>query len=105
MRKILILAGMKVETELSNPETVKLIQDVLRDFDPNKKMDEDEMMFSSRLAIFEGIQETTGRQARNVATKRVTESYLLEVQKNEKIQEAKRVAAEARQHRTDDLKM
>ena len=69
MRKILILAGMKVETELSNPETVKLIQDVLRDFDPNKKMDEDEMMFSSRLAIFEGIQDTTGRQDRNVATK------------------------------------
>ena len=104
MRKILILAGMKVETELSNPETVKLIQDVLRNFDPNKQLDEDEMMFSSRLAIYEGSNPRSRRMDRNVATKRVTESYLIEVQKNEKIQEAKRIATEARQHRTDDLK-
>ena len=53
LRKILILAGLRVETDLSDPDTVKLIQTVLENFNPDEKMDEDEAMFSARFNAFE----------------------------------------------------
>ena len=53
MRKILILAGLRVDTELRDPETVALISKVLEEFDPHSVIDEDEAMFSSRFNDFE----------------------------------------------------
>ena len=53
LRKILILAGLRVETDLNDPATVQLIQTVLQNFNPDEQMDEDEAMFSARFNDFE----------------------------------------------------
>ena len=55
LRKVLILAGLKVETELADPETVKLIAGVIAKFDPKKSIDEDDFLFESRFEVFESI--------------------------------------------------
>ena len=52
---MLILAGLKVETELADPETVKLIAGVIAKFDPKKSIDEDDFLFESRFEVFESI--------------------------------------------------
>lgn len=57
-------------------------------------------MFSSRYISFE--KQTEGRR-RNVATKRVTDTYLRKVARREKEEEEKRIAKEARESRTKDL--
>ena len=44
---------MKVEQELSDPETVALIAKVIENFDPKNAIDEDEALFSSRFVSFE----------------------------------------------------
>ena len=48
-----MLAGLKLETELGDPETQNLINDVLETFDPSQDMDQDEALFSSRFIDFE----------------------------------------------------
>ena len=53
------MAGIRVETELSDPETVALIQKVLDDFSKTPHVDDDELMFASRLADFERKAEKT----------------------------------------------
>lgn len=62
MRKVLILAGLKVDTELNDPETIELIQQVLEGVDPESRIDEDEAMFACRYNEF----ERKDRRARNV---------------------------------------
>ena len=84
-----MLAGLKVETELADPETVKLIAGVIAKFDPRKSIDEDEFLFESRFEVFESIQ-TGERGFRNKATKNVSDAYLRSVERNEKEQEKKR---------------
>ena len=83
MRKVLILAGLKVENELADAETLQLIQKVLANFDPRKSLDTEELMFESRFEMFEQITGD-GRRGRNVATKNVSEAYLRSVERNEK---------------------
>lgn len=56
------MAGMKVEMELSDPETVALIAKVIENFDPNKAIDEDEALFSSRFVSFERRANKDGAQ-------------------------------------------
>ena len=63
LRKLLILAGIKVETELADPETVALIQKVLDDFSKTPHVDDDELLFASRLADFESkADKSNGRK-------------------------------------------
>ena len=81
LRKILILAGLKVETELSDPETVALIAKVIENFDPNKAIDEDAALFSSRFVSFERRAKKDGAEnarVRQKATKRVSEAYQID---------------------------
>ena len=49
LRKVLILAGMKVETELQDKDTVQLISDILQNFDPKESIEEDEALFCARM--------------------------------------------------------
>ena len=53
LRKVLMLAGLKVDTELDDPETMALISEVLDGLDPEKQIDEDEAMFACRFNEFE----------------------------------------------------
>ena len=91
MRKILILAGLRVETELADPETIELISKVLSEFETTGAMDEDEMMFASRFQDFEKKKakdmHSGGGRVRQKATKRVSEAYHLERAKKEKLEE------------------
>jgi len=48
-----MLAGLKLETELGDPDTLALISEVLENFDPTQDMNEDEAMFSTRFVDFE----------------------------------------------------
>lgn len=96
---------MRVETEMSNPETMALIQSVIDDFDPKNPMDEDEAMFSARFQDFErsnlsGADQSRRRQA---ATKKVSETYHLKRAKREKEAEIKRLEQEMKQKQTDEL--
>ena len=108
LRKVLILAGMKVEIELSDPETVRLISEVLENFDPNARIDEDEAMFSSRLVDFERKEKRVRgggdkHRQRNQATKHVPESYHIERAKREKEEEVKRKEKEIRMAHSEEL--
>ena len=47
------MAGIKVDTELADPETMALIQKVLDEFSNTPHVNDDELMFASRLADFE----------------------------------------------------
>ena len=71
-----MLAGLKLETELGDPDTLALISEVLENFDPTQDMNEDEAMFSTRFVDFERKKrgDGPGRQ-REMATKRVSESF------------------------------
>ena len=80
MRKVLILAGMKVDTELNDPETVELIQQVIAQHfsNPHEHIDEDEAMFALRFNDFDrkakkgqDDKAMVGGRQRAVATKRV----------------------------------
>lgn len=87
---------MRVETEMSDPETMALIQSVIDNFDPGNPMDEDEAMFSARFQDFERHNrgdEHQGRR-RQAATKKVSETYHLKRAKREKEEEIKRVERE-----------
>ena len=39
LRKLLIVAGLDVERDMSNPEVMQLVHNVLQNFDPNKEED------------------------------------------------------------------
>ena len=39
MRKLLIIAGIDVETDMSNPEVMDIISTVLKNFNPMKEED------------------------------------------------------------------
>lgn len=49
LRKVLILAGMKVEMELQDKDTVQMISDILEKFDPKETIEEDEALFCARM--------------------------------------------------------
>ena len=53
LRKLLIVAGLNVEQDLADPEIMEIIQKVLEDFDPSRRVDEDEAIFESQFAMFE----------------------------------------------------
>ena len=78
---------------MKDPETVQLITEVLENFDPNQRMDEDEAMFSSRFHDFERKQRKTGStnvRQRQKATKKVTEEYNVERMKRERAEQKRR---------------
>ena len=52
LRKLLILAGIDLESELSNPEAVQIIQQVLKNFDPTKIEDQDDAVFDATMNHF-----------------------------------------------------
>ena len=84
---MLILAGLRLETDLKDPETVQLITEVLENFDPNQSMNEDEAMFSSRFHDFERKKRNSGSnnvRERHKATKKVTEEYNVKRAKRER---------------------
>ena len=47
LRKILILAGLRCETDLNDPDTIALVSKVLENFDPSQAMNEDEALFGA----------------------------------------------------------
>ena len=103
------MAGLRVETDLSDPETVALIAKVISEFDENEPMNEGAAMFSSRFADFERKDRDSdrfggGARVRQKATKRVKESYHLERAKREKEEELKRKEREMLKAQSDELK-
>lgn len=81
---MLMLAGLKVDTELSDPDTIELIQEVLDELDPNQAINEDEAMFACRFNEFERKDRKArtrgheGGRKRAIASKKVTEEYNIE---------------------------
>ena len=63
LRKLLIVAGLNVEQDLADPEIMEIIQKVLEDFDPSRRVDEDEAIFESQFAMFD---KTKGDQSSNI---------------------------------------
>ena len=83
---MLILAGLKVDTELSDPATIELIQKVLDELNTDEygAINEDEAMFACRFNEFERKDRKSrtkgmeGGRQRARATKRVDEKYNIE---------------------------
>ena len=52
LRKLLMLAGMDLESELAEPEVMEIIKAVLKNFDPAEFGDEEGAMFVATSARF-----------------------------------------------------
>lgn len=48
MKKVLMLAGIDMARDLKDPEKWEIVQDVLKNFDPNQEVSEDDLIFSAR---------------------------------------------------------
>ena len=52
LRKLLIVAGIDVESDMSNPEVLDIIKNVLQNFDPLKEDDQEAAVFATTFNHF-----------------------------------------------------
>ena len=52
LRKLLIVAGIDVESDMSNPEVLDIIKNVLQNFDPLNEDDQEAAVFATTFNHF-----------------------------------------------------
>ena len=100
LRKLLIVAGLDIENDMSNPEIMSIINNVLKTFDPTKDEDKEGALFAANFNHF----EKKGHGRHRKVLKKVDDDYFVRLEAREKAEAQQREVESKRKKNNDYLK-